>query len=84
MWWDDAAQFLTAAEASALVAATPWPYNVYVHMTAWAGLRVAELAGLQAGDVELPAPPLNPRVARPEGNSALLGAPLLVSLRARA
>src|SRR5262249_41379467 len=39
---------------SALVAATPWPYNVYVHVAAWAGLRAAELAGLQVGDVDLP------------------------------
>ena len=57
---DDPAQFLTAAQVSALVAATPWPYNVYVHVAAWAGLRAAELAGLQVGDVDLPTPPLNP------------------------
>ena len=54
---DDPAQFLTAAQVSALVAATPWPYNVLVHVAAWAGLRAAELAGLQVGDVELPEPP---------------------------
>lgn len=31
---DDPAQFLTAAQVSALVDATPWPYNVYVHVAA--------------------------------------------------
>jgi|GEM_PF-1497901 len=55
---DDPAQFLTAAQVSALVAATPWPYNVLVHLAAWSGLRAAELTGLQAGDVSLP--PANP------------------------
>ena len=57
---DDPAQFLTAQQVTALVAATPWPYNVLVHVAAWAGLRAAELAGLQVGDVELPEPTLNP------------------------
>jgi integrase len=57
---DDPAQFLTAAQVSALVAATPWPYNVYVHVAAWAGLRAAKLCGLQVDDVELPPPSLNP------------------------
>jgi integrase len=61
---DDPAQFLTAAQVSALVAATPWPYNVLVHVAAWAGLRAAELAGLQVGDVELPEPALNPNAPR--------------------
>ena len=51
---DDPAQFLTAAQVSTLVAATPWPYNVMVHLAAWSGLRAAELAGLQVGDVILP------------------------------
>ncbi|WP_308160154.1 tyrosine-type recombinase/integrase [Mycolicibacterium goodii] len=51
----DRAQFLTAAQVSALVAATPWPYNVYVHLAAWSGLRAAELGGLQIQDIELPA-----------------------------
>ncbi|WP_327162104.1 tyrosine-type recombinase/integrase [Mycolicibacterium wolinskyi] len=51
----DRTQFLTAAQVSALVAATPWPYNVYVHLAAWSGLRAAELGGLQIQDVELPA-----------------------------
>jgi integrase len=62
---DDPAQFLTAAQVSALVVATPWPYNVYVHVAAWAGLRAAELCGLQVGDVEVPPPSLNPN-ARPK------------------
>ncbi len=62
---DDPAQFLTAAQISALVAATPWPFNVYVHLAAWSGLRAAELAGLQVGDVVLPPPSLNPN-ARPK------------------
>jgi len=48
--------FLTAEQVAALVAATPWPYNVLVHLAAWSGLRAAELAGLQVGDVELPEP----------------------------
>lgn len=62
---DDPAQFLTAAQVSALVAATPWPYNVYVHLAAWAGLRAAELCGLRVGDVELPPPSMNPN-AKPK------------------
>lgn len=76
---DDPAQFLTAAQVSALVKATPWPYNVYVHIGAWAGLRAAELAGLQVGDVHLPAPPLIPGaptklgVLRVERTARLIG-----------
>lgn len=62
---DDPAQFLTAAQVSALVAATPWPYNVYVHTAAWAGLRAAEMCGLQVGDVDLPSPSINPN-AKPK------------------
>ncbi|MGV9800191.1 tyrosine-type recombinase/integrase [Mycobacterium sp. NPDC003449] len=62
---DDPDQFLTAAQVSALVAATPWPYNVLVHLAAWSGLRAAELAGLQVGDVILPPPSVNPN-ARPK------------------
>jgi integrase len=50
---DDPALFLTAAQVAALVDSTPWPYNVLVHVAAWAGLRAGELAGLQLGDVEL-------------------------------
>lgn len=57
---DDPAQFLTATQVAALVDATPWPYNVTVHLAAWAGLRAAELCGLQVGDVDLPTPSLNP------------------------
>lgn len=53
---DDPAQFLTAAQVSSLVAATPWPYASLVHVAAWAGLRAAELCGLRVGDVDLPAP----------------------------
>jgi integrase len=48
---DDPSQFLTAAQVQALTVATPWPYNVLVHLAAWAGLRAGELAGLQVGDV---------------------------------
>lgn len=50
----DRAQFLTADQVAALVAATPWPYSVLVDLAAWSGLRAAELGGLQIGDVELP------------------------------
>lgn len=59
---DDPAQFLSAAQVSALVTATPWPYNVLVHVAAWAGLRAAELGGLQVGDVVVPPKSLNPNV----------------------
>jgi integrase len=47
---DDPTQFLTAEQVAQLVAATPWPYNVLVHIAAWSGLRAGELAGLQVGD----------------------------------
>lgn len=50
----DPAQFLTAEQVAALAEATPWPYNVLVQLAAWSGLRAAELAGLQVGDVHLP------------------------------
>ncbi len=49
----DRAQFLSAAQVSALVEATPWPYNVLVNLAAWSGLRAAELGGLQIADVEV-------------------------------
>ena len=62
---DDPDMFLTAEQVSALVAATPWPYNVLVHVAAWSGLRAAEIGGLQVGDVELPARQVNPN-ARPK------------------
>jgi integrase len=64
---DDPAQFLTTAQVSALVNAAPWPYNVMIHVAAWSGLRAAELAGLQLGDVELPAASLNPNAAPKPG-----------------
>lgn len=64
---DDPDQFLTAEQVQALTAATPWPYNVLVHVAAWAGLRAAELAGLQVGDVELPARSLNPNARAKPG-----------------
>lgn len=63
----DRAQFLTPAQVSALVAATPWPYNVLVHLAAWAGLRAAELGGLTIANVELPDPPLNPNATAKPG-----------------
>jgi integrase len=64
---DDPAQFLTAAQVSALVDATPWPYNALVHIAAWAGLRSAELAGLTVGNVDLPDAPLNPNASAKPG-----------------
>lgn len=64
---DDPAQFLTAQQVSALVDATPWPYNVLVHVAAWGGLRAAELAGLTVGNVELPDQPLNPNAPAKPG-----------------
>ncbi|MEZ0354097.1 tyrosine-type recombinase/integrase [Mycobacterium sp. pR1184] len=63
----DRAMFLTPVQVSALVDATPWPYNVLVHVAAWAGLRAAELDGLTVGNVELPDPPLNPNVPAKPG-----------------
>lgn len=51
---DDQSQFLSAAQVSALVDATPWPYNVLVYLAAWSGLRAGELGGLQVADVRLP------------------------------
>ncbi|NMO02535.1 hypothetical protein HH308_15065 [Gordonia sp. TBRC 11910] len=58
---DDPDMFLTAEQVSALVDATPWPYNVLIHVAAWSGLRAAELAGLQVGDVHLPARQVSPK-----------------------
>jgi integrase len=57
---DDPAMFLTPAQIAALVVATPWPFAVATHLAAWSGLRAAELAGLQVGDVTLPKLNLNP------------------------
>ncbi|MCV7051859.1 tyrosine-type recombinase/integrase [Mycobacterium heidelbergense] len=59
--------FLTAAQVAALVDATPWPCSVLVHLAAWSGLRAAELAGLQVGDVELPEPVINPNARTKPG-----------------
>lgn len=53
---DDPTQFLTAAQVSALVDTTPWPFSIMVHVAAWAGLRSGELAGLQIADVEITSP----------------------------
>lgn len=64
---DDPAQFLTPAQVAALVAATPEPYGVIVHLAAWSGLRAAELAGLQVADVSLPKPSLNPNAPAKPG-----------------
>jgi integrase len=49
---EDAA-FLTAEQVEYLTDATPWPFNILVHMAAWTGLRSGELAGLQIGDIDL-------------------------------
>jgi len=65
---DDPAQFLTPAQVSALVAATPSPYNVLVHVAAWAGLRAGEIDGLQVGDVDLPEPSINPNAPAKPGS----------------
>ncbi len=54
---DDPDMFLTAAQVSALIDATPWPCAVLVHLAAWTGLRAAELAGLQVGDIAWPVNP---------------------------
>ncbi|MCZ0731868.1 tyrosine-type recombinase/integrase [Mycolicibacterium iranicum] len=57
---DDPSKFLTPTQVAALVAATPWPYSVYVHLAAWSGLRAGELCGLVIADVQLPAKSINP------------------------
>lgn len=64
---DDPAKFLSANQVSALVAAMPWPYNVYVHLAAWSGLRAGELCGLQVSDLEIPAPSINPNAPAKTG-----------------
>jgi integrase len=63
----DRAMFLTPAQVSGLVSATPWPYNVLVRVAAWAGLRAAELGGLTIANVELPDASLNPNVPAKPG-----------------
>lgn len=69
---DDPSQFLTARQVSALVYATPWPYNVMVHVAAWSGLRAAELGGLQLGDIDLPAGAGKPGTVRVERTSIIV------------
>jgi integrase len=71
---DDPAQFLTPAQVSALVAATPWPYDTLVHVAAWAGLRAGELDGLMVGNVELPDPSLNPNAQAKPGHLRIVQA----------
>ena len=61
---DNPASYLTAQQVTAIVAATPWPYNVYVHLAAWAGLRAGELCGLTIADVDLP--PSLPKYIAPD------------------
>ncbi|MDV7135411.1 tyrosine-type recombinase/integrase [Williamsia muralis] len=50
---EDTAAFLTAEQVDYLADASPWPYNVFMHLAAWSGLRSAEMGGLQIGDLEL-------------------------------
>ena len=64
---DDPAKFLTPAQTGALVAAMPWPYNVYVHLAAWSGLRAGELCGLVIADLDIPAPTINPNAPAKTG-----------------
>lgn len=47
---DDPDTFLTPAAVTALIDATPAPFDVFVHVALWTGLRAAELAGLQVRD----------------------------------
>lgn len=54
---DDPDMFLSASQVAALIDATPWPSSVMVHLAAWSGMRAAELAGLQVGDLEWPVNP---------------------------
>lgn len=54
---DDPDVFLSADQVAALINATPWPCSVMVHLAAWSGMRAAELAGLQVGDLEWPVNP---------------------------
>jgi integrase len=64
---DDPAMFLSPAQVAALVAATPWPFSVMIHLAAWSGLRAAELAELRVGDVTLPKGGLNPNAPAKPG-----------------
>ena len=70
---DDEAQFLTAAQVGSLTAAAPWPYSVLVHLAAWAGLRAAELGGLQIRDVELARTSARPAGVRVERTVTFVG-----------
>jgi integrase len=47
---DDPETFLTPTQITALQSATPAPFDVFVHVAVWCGLRAAELAGLQVRD----------------------------------
>lgn len=51
---DDPDVFLSANQVAALIDATPWLCSVMVHLAAWTGMRAAELAGLQVGDLQWP------------------------------
>ncbi|OPX12840.1 tyrosine-type recombinase/integrase [Mycobacterium sp. AT1] len=64
---DDPDMYLTAAQVAALVDATPWPCSALVATAAWSGLRAAELAGLQIGDIELPPLAINPNAPAKPG-----------------
>lgn len=70
---DDPDQFLSAEQVTALVEATPWPYNVQVHVGAWAGLRAAELAGLQVGEWNYPCGLSIPILARSQALCGWIG-----------
>ena len=63
---DDPSQFLSAQQVQALTESTPYPFDVYVHLAAWSGLRAGELAGLQIQDVEIPDLPTKPATLRVE------------------
>ena len=63
---DDPSLFLSAQQVSALVNATPYPFNVFVHLAAWSGLRAGEMAGLQVGDIDLPSVPAKSATLRVE------------------
>ena len=67
---DDPAMFDSAAQVAAIVAATPWPFSMLVHLAAWSGLRASELAGLRVGDVTVPRAGLNPNAPVKPGHSA--------------
>lgn len=74
---DDPSQFLTPTQVASLTDATPWPYNIAVHLSAWSGLRAGELAGLQVGDVKLPAAHNRPGSLRIDRTVARVGSELV-------